>query len=103
MSSSSSLPQTLRGLTLFSAALACAATAAAADKPVFTVLNPTSTPSRSSAEPWLPASLSGKTIYLVDETFDGGDSFLLEMQKLPPQRCSPRASSPGANTRRTLA
>lgn len=28
-----------------------------------------------------PANLSGKTVYLVDETFDGGDKFLLEMQK----------------------
>jgi hypothetical protein len=28
-----------------------------------------------------PASLKGKTVYLVDETFDGGDKFLLEMQK----------------------
>jgi hypothetical protein len=27
-----------------------------------------------------PASLQGKTIYLVDETFDGGDKFLQQMQ-----------------------
>jgi hypothetical protein len=27
-----------------------------------------------------PASLSGKTVYLVDETFDGGDKFLQSMQ-----------------------
>jgi hypothetical protein len=27
-----------------------------------------------------PASLSGKTVYLVDETFDGGDKFLQQMQ-----------------------
>ena len=28
-----------------------------------------------------PASLDGKTIYLVDVTFNGGDLFLMEMQK----------------------
>ena len=28
-----------------------------------------------------PASLDGKTIYLVDVTFNGGDLFLMEMEK----------------------
>lgn len=70
-------------LTLFGIAMACAGTAAAADEPLYTVLNPTGNPppiERRAMAP-RPASLSGKTVYLVDETFDGGDKFLLEMQK----------------------
>ncbi len=71
------------GLILFALAMACAGTAAAADEPLYTVLNPTGNPppiERRAMAP-RPASLSGKTVYLVDETFDGGDKFLLEMQK----------------------
>ena len=70
-------------LSLFGMALVCAATAAAADEPQYTVLNPTGNPppiERKAMAP-RPTSLSGKTVYLVDETFDGGDKFLLEMQK----------------------
>ena len=76
-------PQTIGGLALFGIAMACAGTAAAAaDEAKYTVLNPTGNPppiERRAMAP-RPASLSGKTIYLVDETFDGGDKFLQQMQ-----------------------
>ena len=79
---SHSVPQAIGGLALFGIAMACAATASAAEEQRFTVLNPTGNPPpierRSMAQ--RPASLSGKTIYLVDETFDGGDKFLQQMQ-----------------------
>ena len=58
------------------------ACAGAAEQPLYTVLNPTGNPppiERRSMAP-RPASLKGKTIYLVDETFDGGDKFLQQMQ-----------------------
>jgi len=70
------------GLSLFGMAIACAGTAAAAEQPLYTVLNPTGNPppiERRAMAP-RPASLSGKTVYLVDETFDGGDKFLQQMQ-----------------------
>ena len=73
----------LTRLGLFGFAVACAGTVAAADEPLYTVLNPTGNPppiERRAMAP-RPASLAGKTVYLVDETFDGGDKFLLEMQK----------------------
>ena len=63
---------------LFGIAMACAGTVAAAEQPLYTVLNPTGNPppiQRRAMAP-RPASLSGKTVYLVDETFDGGDKFL---------------------------
>jgi hypothetical protein len=69
---------------LFGVAVACAGTLAAAEQqPLYTVLNPTGNPPpiQLRAMAPRPASLSGKTVYLVDETFDGGDKFLLEMQK----------------------
>jgi hypothetical protein len=62
--------------------MACAGAAAAAEEPLYTVLNPTGNPppiERRAMAP-RPASLKGKTIYLVDETFDGGDKFLQQMQ-----------------------
>lgn len=50
---------------------------------LYTVLNPTGYPPpierRSMAE--RPSSLDGKTIYLVDVTFNNGDVFLQQMQK----------------------
>lgn len=63
-------------------AMACAGTVAAADEPLYTVLNPTGNapPIERKAMAPRPASLSGKTVYLVDETFDGGDKFLQQMQ-----------------------
>ena len=77
------VPKTIGGLGVFGLAFACAATAATADQTLYTVLNPTGNPppiQRRAMAP-RPASLSGKTVYLVDETFDGGDIFLEEMQK----------------------
>lgn len=58
-------------------------TGAPADRQLFTVLNPIgiapAIERRSMAT--RPGSLGGKTVYLVDVTFNGGDLFLLEMQK----------------------
>jgi hypothetical protein len=75
------VPQSAAGLAVFGLAMACG-TAAAAEQPLYTVLNPTGNPPpierRAMAQ--RPASLSGKTVYLVDETFDGGDKFLQQMQ-----------------------
>ncbi len=62
--------------------MACAGTVAAAEQPLYTVLNPTGNPppiERRAMAP-RPASLSGKTVYLVDDTFDGGDKFLEQMK-----------------------
>ncbi len=76
------IPQTAAGLGLIGIAMACATVAGAAEEPLYTVLNPTGNPppiERKAMAP-RPASLSGKTIYLVDETFDGGDKFLQQMQ-----------------------
>ena len=76
------IPQVLGGLALVGLAMACAGTASAAGEVQYTVLNPTGNPppiERRAMAP-RPASLSGKTIYLVDETFDGGDKFLQQMQ-----------------------
>ena len=80
--SSRRAPQPARKLALLSIAAACIGTAAAAEQPLYTVLNPTGNPPpidrRAMAS--RPTSLQGKTIYLVDETFDGGDKFLQQMQ-----------------------
>lgn len=79
---SQSVPQAVGSLALFGIAMASAATAAAAEEAKYTVLNPTGNPppiERKAMAP-RPASLSGKTVYLVDETFDGGDKFLQQMQ-----------------------
>ena len=62
--------------------MACAGAATASEETRYTVLNPTGNPppiERRAMAP-RPASLSGKTVYLVDETFDGGDKFLQQMQ-----------------------
>jgi len=75
-------PQIIRGLTLLGIAMACAGTIRAAEETLYRVLNPTGNPppiERRSMAP-RPTSLQGKTIYLVDETFDGGDKFLQQMQ-----------------------
>jgi hypothetical protein len=82
LTSSHSGPQAIRGLTLFGIAMACAGTVRSAEEPLYRVLNPTGNPppiERRSMAP-RPASLTGKTVYLVDETFDGGDKFLQQMQ-----------------------
>ena len=64
-------------------ALVCASTAVAAQEPLSSVLNPTGNapPITRRAMAPRPATLDGKTVYLVDVTFDGGDLFLKEMQK----------------------
>ena len=54
-----------------------------AAEPMYTVQNPTGFPppiTRKSLAP-RPADLAGKTIYLVDVTFNNGDVLLKEMQK----------------------
>lgn len=77
------VPQATGKLALLSMGMACLGAAAAeAEQPLYTVLNPTGNPppiERRAMAP-RPASLKGKTIYLVDETFDGGDKFLQQMQ-----------------------
>lgn len=57
--------------------------ARAADQSVISVLNPTGYAPAIERKPMAgrPASLDGKTIYLVDITFNNGDVFLKEMQK----------------------
>ena len=74
-------------LPIFGAFLAACAigpqASAQSDEPLFTVLNPTGNPppiERRAMAP-RPDSLDGRTIYLVDVTFNGGDLFLLEMEK----------------------
>jgi hypothetical protein len=67
----------------FAAALLGTAAGAQSNEPLYTVLNPTGNPppiERRAMAP-RPESLDGKTIYLVDVTFNGGDLFLKEMQK----------------------
>ena len=79
---SHNIPQATGKLALFSMGMACLGAAAAAEQPLYTVLNPTGNPppiERRAMAP-RPASLKGKTVYLVDETFDGGDKFLQQMQ-----------------------
>ncbi|MBI4520023.1 MAG: hypothetical protein HY701_04250 [Gemmatimonadetes bacterium] len=64
-------------------ALVGASTAAAAQEPLYTVLNPTGNApaiERKAMAP-RPATLDGKTVYLVDVTFNGGDLFLQQMQQ----------------------
>src|SRR3984957_18957829 len=66
----------------FGSAIAVAGPVAAAEQPLYTVLTPTGNPppiERRAMAP-RPTSLSGKTVYLVDETFDGGDKFLEQMK-----------------------
>jgi len=64
-------------------ALMWASTALAAQEPLITVMNPTGNapPIERRAMATRPQSLDGKTIYLVDVTFNGGDKFLQQMQE----------------------
>ena len=67
----------------FAAAIIGALAQAQDAQPLYTVLNPTGNPppiERRAMAP-RPDSLDGKTIYLVDVTFNGGDLFLQEMEK----------------------
>ena len=52
-------------------------------KPLFTVLNPTGVAPPIQLKPMTarPASLDGKTVYLVDVTFNGGGLLLQQMQQ----------------------
>jgi hypothetical protein len=56
---------------------------ALAEEPLFTVMNPTGNPPPIELKSMAPrpASLDGKTVYLVDVTFNGGDKFLQQMQE----------------------
>src|ERR1700720_1813923 len=76
------ISQVVGKLALFSIAVACAGAAVTAQEAKITVLNPTGDPPaiqlRSMAE--RPASLDGKTIYLVSNTFDNADKFLHSIQ-----------------------
>ena len=64
-------------------ALVAAVATVAAQEPQFTVLNPTGNapPIERRAMATRPSTLDGKTIYLVDVTFNGGDLFLQQMQQ----------------------
>ena len=68
---------------VFAAAGAVSNAHAQSEAQLFTVLNPTgiAPPIERRAMAPRPASLDGKTIYLVDVTFNGGDLFLQEMEK----------------------
>jgi len=63
--------------------LACSALWAQSREPLITVMNPTGNAPPIERKPMAsrPASLDGKTIYLVDVTFNGGDKFLQQMQE----------------------
>ena len=68
---------------IFAAVVAAGSAWAQGEEPLYTVANPTGNPppiERRAMAP-RPDSLDGKTIYLVDVTFNGGDLFLQEMQK----------------------
>jgi hypothetical protein len=70
-------------LSLAGIALVWASTAMAAEGPLITVLNPTGEAPPIELKPMAerPASLDGKTVYLVDVTFNGGDLLLQQMQQ----------------------
>ena len=63
--------------------LACSSLWAQSREPLITVMNPTGNAPPIERKPMAPrpASLDGKTIYLVDVTFNGGDKFLQQMQE----------------------
>jgi hypothetical protein len=69
--------------TVLAVVLAGTGMAMAAQGPLITVLNPTGNPPPIELKPMAerPQSLDGKTVYLVDVTFNGGDLLLKEMQK----------------------
>ena len=81
-----SISRNVGKVVLFCIAVACAGAAVAAQgaaqEQMITVLNPTGDPPaiqlRAMAE--RPASLDGKTIYLVSNTFDNADKFLHSIQ-----------------------
>ena len=73
----------MQKLSLSVIAILLGSVVAAAEEPRFTVLNPTGNApliERKAMAP-RPATLSGKTVYLVDVTFNGGDLLLKQMQQ----------------------
>ena len=62
---------------------ACTALWAQSQEPSITVMNPTGNAPAIELKPMAPrpASLDGRTVYLVDVTFNGGDKFLQQMQQ----------------------
>jgi hypothetical protein len=68
---------------LTSLAFVWAATPLSAEEPLFKVLNPTGNapPIERRAMAPRPSTLDGRTVYLVDVTFNGGDLFLQQMQQ----------------------
>lgn len=74
------LPRRLRCIGL---ALVLAGAGAAAEEPTFMVLNPTGNPPPVELQAMAPrpASLDGKTVFFVDQTFNNADVLLEEMMK----------------------
>ena len=79
---SRSISHVVGKLVLFSIAMACAGAAVTAQEAKITVLNPTGNPPpiQLRAMAPRPASLDGRTIYLVSNTFDNADKFLHSIQ-----------------------
>ena len=73
----------IRHLACLGFGLALAGTGFAAQEPAFMVLNPTGNPPPVELKSMAPrpASLDGKTIFFVDNTFNNGDLLLKEMMK----------------------
>ncbi len=76
----SPLPRRLRCIGL---AFVLAGAGAAAEEPAFMVLNPTGNPPPVELQAMAPrpASLDGKTVFFVDQTFNNADVLLEEMMK----------------------
>jgi hypothetical protein len=74
--------QVVGRIVLFSIVAACAGVAVTAQEAKITVLNPTGDPPAIQLRGMAPrpASLDGKTIYLVSNTFDNADKFLHSIQ-----------------------
>lgn len=74
------LPRRLRCIGL---AFVLAGAGAAAEEPTFMVLNPTGNPPPVELQAMAPrpASLDGKTVFFVDQTFNNADVLLEEMMK----------------------
>jgi hypothetical protein len=73
----------IRRLKYFGLALVLVGAGAAAQEPTFMVLNPTGNPPPVELKAMAPrpASLDGKTIFFVDQTFNNADVLLEEMMK----------------------
>jgi hypothetical protein len=67
----------------FALMFACTASWAQSQAPLITVMNPTGDAPAIELKPMAPrpGSLDGKTVYLVDVTFNGGDKLLQQMQE----------------------